>query len=78
MSDNNFDVSIIYNNRLVVIKLPKNKKCRYIAKSIELVDDETYHIIYTHVYKDHVSVKNYYSETDYQKYKSIWLEVNSI
>lgn len=63
-------VTIIYNDKLFTFNQAIKKNCKYIAKSIEIKDKD--HVVYTHIYDNHVSVKHYYSQTDYNKYKELF------
>lgn len=72
------DVTLIYNGEIISVKIPVNKKCKFIAKSIEILEEENFHIKYSHVYADHVSTKNYYSQSDYKKYRQLWEECKSL
>lgn len=63
-------VTIICNDKLFTFNQPIKGRCKYIAKSIELKDGD--HVIYTHTYNNHVSIKHYYSQTDFNKYKELF------
>lgn len=64
-------VTIIYNDQIRVIEEKVKSKFKYIAKSVEIIDDDLT-VKYTHVYTDHISSKYYKLSPEFKKYKSMF------
>lgn len=66
-------VVVIYNDQMKLIEEEVNPKFKYIAKTIELLDN--LRMKYTHVYNDHISSKYYEFSGEYKNYISLFKPV---
>lgn len=68
--------TLIKNGVVLQVNLSTYRHSKFIARTIELLDDNSKTVRYTHVYIDHVSTKTVNLDDRYDYYKLFFTSIN--